>query len=117
AVLRARGKTRWHLSCLHAGLKTIPRERRRSSDPASRLLTQFEAMTAAADAGLKDHDRWLNQRTLLTRKLVGRRTTSRLPALLDYMLARPIASAGMIAAELKITPRAAQDLVAELGLR
>jgi hypothetical protein len=74
-------------------------------------------MTAAADAGLKDHDRWLNQRTLLTRKLVGRRTTSRLPALLDYMLARPIASAGMIAAELKITPRAAQDLVAELGLR
>lgn len=117
AVLRARGKTRWHLSCLHAGLKTIPRERRRSSDPASRLLTQFEAMTAAADAGLKDHDRWLNQRTLLTRKLVGRRTTSKLPALLDYMLARPIASAGMIAAELKITPRAAQDLVAEFGLR
>jgi hypothetical protein len=117
ALLRGRGKTRTHLSCLHAGLKTIPRERRRSSDPASRLLIQFEAMTAAADAGLKDHDRWLNQRTLLARKLVGRRSTSRLPALLDYMLARPIASAGMIAAELKITPRAAQDLVAELGLR
>jgi hypothetical protein len=117
ALLRRRGKTRTHLACLHAGLKTIPRERRRSSDPVSRLLIQFEAMTAAADAGLKDHDRWLNQRTLLARKLVGRRTTSRLPALLDYMLARPIASAGMIAAELKITPRAAQDLVAELGLR
>jgi Protein of unknown function (DUF1612)/HTH DNA binding domain len=117
ALLRGRGKTRTHLACLHAGLKTLPRERRRSSDPASRLLMQFEAMTAAADAGLKDHDRWLNQRTLLARKLNGRRSTSRLPALLDYMLARPIASAGMIAAELKITPRAAQDLVAELGLR
>lgn len=117
SVLRGRGKTRTHLACLHAGLKTIPRERRRSSDPASRLMIQLEAMTAAADAGLKDHDRWLNQRTLLARKLVGRRTTSKLPALLDYMLARPIASAGMIAAELKITPRAAQDLVAELGLR
>jgi hypothetical protein len=117
AVLRARGKTRCHLSCLHVGLKTIPRERRRSSDPASRLLIQFEAMTAAAATGLKDHDRWLTARTLLARKLNGRRSTSRLPALLDYMLARPIASAGMIAAELKITPRAAQDLVAELGLR
>jgi hypothetical protein len=117
SVLRARGKTRTHLACLHAGLKTIPRERRRSTDPASRLLIQLDAITAAADAGLKDHDRWVNQRTLLTRKLVGRRTTSKLPALLDYMLARPIASAGMIAAELKITPRAAQDLVAELGLR
>jgi hypothetical protein len=117
SALRERGKTRTFLACLHAGLKTIPRERRRSSDPASRLLIQFEAMTAAAEAGLKDHDRWLNQRTLLARKLNGRRSTSRLPALLDYMLARPIASAGMIAAELKITPRAAQDLVAELGLR
>jgi hypothetical protein len=117
AVLRARGKTHCHLSCLHVGLKTIPRERRRSSDPASRLLIQFEAMTAAAATGLKDHDRWLTARTLLARKLNGRRSTSRLPALLDYMLARPIASAGMIAAELKITPRAAQDLVAELGLR
>lgn len=117
SVLRGRGKTRTHLACLHAGLKTIPRERRRPLDPASRLLIQFEAMTAAADAGLKDHDRWLNQRTLLARKLVGRRSTSRLPALLDYVLTRPIASAGMIAEELKITPRAAQDLVAELGLR
>jgi hypothetical protein len=117
ALLRERGKTRTHLACLHAGLKTIPRERRRPLDPAARLTIQLEAITAAAEAGLKDHDRWLNQRTLLARKLVGRRTTSRLPALLDYMLARPIASAGMIAAELKITPRAAQDLVAELGLR
>ncbi|MEH6952853.1 RHE_PE00001 family protein (plasmid) [Nitrobacter sp. NHB1] len=117
AVMRARGKTRWHLSCLHAGLKTVPRERRRSSDPASRLLIQFEAMTAAAEAGLKDHDRWLNLRTLLARKLAGRRSTSRLPALLDYVLTRPIVLAGMIAEELRITPRAAQDLVAELGLR
>ncbi|MDP3254708.1 helix-turn-helix domain-containing protein, partial [Bosea sp. (in: a-proteobacteria)] len=47
----------------------------------------------------------------------GRRSTSRLPALIDYVLARPIVSAGMIAQELRITPRAAQDLVGELGLR
>jgi len=114
---RGRGKTRTHLACLHAGLKTIPRERRRLLDPAARLMIQFEAITAAATAGLKDHDRWLNQRTLLARKLIGRRSTSRLPAVLDYVLTRPIASAGMIAKELGITPRAAQDLVSELGLR
>jgi hypothetical protein len=117
ALLRGRGKTRTHLACLHAGLKTIPRERRRPLDSAARLMIQLEAITAAATAGLKDHDRWLNQRTLLARKLDGRRSTSRLPALLDYVLTRPIASAGMIAKELGITPRAAQDLVAELGLR
>ena len=61
ALLRQRGKTRWHLPCLHAGLKAIPRERRRAParDAAAQLVVQLEAITAAAAAGLKDHDRWL----------------------------------------------------------
>ncbi|MCK1494419.1 DUF1612 and helix-turn-helix domain-containing protein [Bradyrhizobium sp. 180] len=117
ALLRARGKARSHLPCLHDGLKAIPRERRRPREAASRLAVQLEAIAAAAETGLKDHDRWLTARTLLARKLGGRRSTSRLPALLDYVLTRPVVSAGMIAGELKITPRAAQDLVAALGLR
>lgn len=117
ALLRSRGKTRWHLGCLHDGLKAIPRERRRPRDSAGRLAVQLEAIAAAAETGVKDHDRWLTVRTLLARKLGGRRSTSRLPALLDYVLTRPVVSTGMIAEELKITPRAAQDLVAELGLR
>ena len=119
ALLHQRGKSRWHLPCLHAGLKAIPRERRRATprDAAAQLVVQLEALTAAAAAGLTDHDRWLTQRTLLARKLAGRRATSKLPALLDYVLTRPIVSAGMIAEELGITARAAQDLVAELGLR
>lgn len=117
SVLRERGKTRAHLACLHEGLKSIPRERRRPREAAFRLAVQLEAIAAAAEGGLKDHDRWLTARTLLTHKLEGRRSTSRLPALLDYVLTRPVVSAGMIAEELRITPRAAQDLVAELGLR
>jgi Protein of unknown function (DUF1612) len=64
-------------------LKAIPRERRRPREYAARLAVQIEAMTAAAESGLKHHDRWLNQRTLLARKLDGRRATSRLPALLS----------------------------------
>jgi hypothetical protein len=117
ALLRDRGKTRWHLPCLCVGLKAIPRERRRPRDAAARLAVQLEAMTAAAAAGRKDHDRWLMTRHLLARKLAGRRATSKLPALLDYVLTCPIVSAGMIADELGITSRAAHDLVAELGLR
>ena len=117
ALLRERGKSRAHLPCLHDGLKAIPRERRKPHDRAGRLVVQLEAIAAAAEAGLKDHDRWLTARTLLARKLAGRRSTSRLPALLDYVLTRPIASAGMIAEELGVTPRAVQDMVAELGLR
>ena len=40
-----------------------------------------------------------------------------LPALADLVVARPILSAGLIARELKVTPRAALDLVAELDRR
>ena len=117
SLLRERIKARAHLPCLHDGLKAIPRERRRPDDRAGRLAVQLEAIAAAAEAGVKDHDRWLTARTLLARKLDGRRSTSRLPALLDYVLSRPIVSAGMIADELRMTPRAAQDLVGKLGLR
>jgi hypothetical protein len=117
ATLRQRGKTRAHLVCLHEGLKAVPREQRRSRDQTARLIAQLAAITAAAEAGLKAHDRWLNQRMLLHRRLSGRRSTSKLPALIDYVLSRPVVSAGMIAEELGITARAAQDLVAELGLR
>ena len=69
-------------------------------------------MTAAAESSLKDHDRWP-----AARKLEGRRSTSRLLALLDYVLTRPIVSAGMIAQKLGITPVPPDNLVAELGLR
>jgi hypothetical protein len=66
---------------------------------------------------MKDHDRWLTARNLLARKLNGRRSTSHLPQLLDYVMSQCVVSTGMIADELNITPRAAQNLVAELGLR
>ena len=51
------------------------------------------------------------------RKLAGRRTTSNLPALLDYVLTRPIVSAGMIAAELGITLKALYKRLRSLGIR
>ena len=117
AVLRDRGKTRAHLPCLAEGAKAVPRERRRSRDAATRLVAELEAIAAAAEEGMKQHDRWLLARTLLLRKLDGRRSTSRLPELIEFVLSRPLVSAGMIAKELGVTPRAAQNLVAELGLR
>ena len=117
AVLRDGGKTRAHLPCLAEGAKAVPRERRRSRDAATRLVAELEAIAAAAEEGLKQHDRWLLARTLLLRKLDGRRSTSRLPELIEFVLSRPLISAGMIAKELGVTPRAAQNLVAELGLR
>jgi len=117
ALLQDRGKTLAHLPCLAEGARAIPRERRRSRDAATRLVAELEAIAAAAEEGLKQHDRWLLARTLLLRKLDGRRSTSRLPELIEYVISRPLLSAGMIGKALGVTPRAAQNLVAELGLR
>lgn len=117
ALLRERAKTRAHLPCLTEGAKAVPRERRRSRDASTRLVAELEAIAAAADEGLKQHDRWLLARSLLIRKLDGRRSTSRLPELIEYVISRPLVSAGMVAKVLDITPRAAQNLVAELDLR
>jgi hypothetical protein len=117
AVLRARQKTRAHLACVNSALRCVRREHRRSPDQATRLAAFLEAIAAGAEAGMKDHDRWLLARRHLEGKLKSRRCSSKLPALVEFILARPIASAGMIATELGVTPRAAQTMVAELGLR
>ena len=117
ATLRTRKKTRSHLLCLNSALRSVRRERRRSPDRTTRLITFLEAIATGAEAGMADCDRWLLARQRLEGKLVGRRSSSRLPALAEFVLARPIASAGMISAALGVTPRAAQDMVAELGLR
>jgi Protein of unknown function (DUF1612)/HTH DNA binding domain len=117
AVLQDRGKTRAHLACLAEGAKAVPRERRRSRDVVTRLVAELDAIAAAAEEGLKQHDRWVLARTLLLGKLDGRRSTSRLPELIEYVISRPLVSAGMIGKALGVTPRAALNLVAELGLR
>jgi hypothetical protein len=117
ATLRARQKTRAHLFCVNSALRCVRRETRRSPDRAVRLTAFLEAIAGGAAAGMKEHDRWLLARKQLEGKLKTRRSSSKLPALVEFMLARPIASAGMIAAALGVTPRAAQDMVAELGLR
>ncbi len=117
AILRARQKTRAHLACVNSALRLAPREKRRSRDRTTRLAAFLTAIAAGAEAGMAEHDRWLLARRRLEGKLKGRRSSSRLPALVEFILARTIASAGMIAAELGVTPRAAQEMVAELGLR
>ncbi len=117
ATLRARRKTRSHLACVNSALRLAPREKRRSRDRTTRLAAFLKAIAAGAEAGMAEHDRWLLARRRLEGRLKGRRSSSRLPALVEYILARPVASASMIAAELHVTPRAAQDMVGVLGLR
>jgi predicted transcriptional regulator len=54
---------------------------------------------------------------MMERKLAGRRTSSRLPELIELIMARPLVSAGIVAKRLEVTPQAARRIVGELGLR
>lgn len=118
SILRLAGITSGaYLAAINLGLKTIPVDRRRHPDRETRLLAIAHGLLAAAELGLKDHDRLALACTMMERKLVGRRTSSKLPEMIELVMAKPLVSAGMIAKELGVTPRAALRIVEELGLR
>jgi predicted transcriptional regulator len=50
-------------------------------------------------------------------RVSGRRTSSKLPQLIDLVLSKPMVSAAIIAAELGITPQGALKIAGELNLR
>jgi hypothetical protein len=106
-----------HLTAINLGLKSIPVDRRRHPGRNTRLLALLNGLVAAAELGLKDHDRLALARKMLERRLIGRRTSSKLPELIDLVMARPLVSTGMVADALGVTPRAALRIVEELGLR
>lgn len=99
------------------GLRQIPRERRNAKDDSVRLVALLDAFEHSALIGLKEHDRLVLARTQLNRKLKGKRTNSKLPALIELVLSRPLVTSTMIERELKVTMQGALNLVAELGLR
>ncbi|NTJ45009.1 DUF1612 and helix-turn-helix domain-containing protein [Agrobacterium larrymoorei] len=118
SILRQGGVTSGaHLAAINLGLKTIPVDRRRHRDRETRLLAIAHGFLAAAEIGMKEHDRLALARKTMERKLVGRRTSSKLPELVELVMAKPLVSAGMVAKTLDVTPQAARRTVLELGLR
>ncbi len=118
SILRQAGITTGaHLAAINLGLKTVSVDRRRHRDRETRLLAIAHGLIAAAETGLKEHDRLALARKMMERKLGGRRTSSKLPELVELVMAKPLVSAGMVAKTLDVTPQAARRIVLELGLR
>jgi len=118
SLLRRDGLTsQAHLLAFNVGLKTVRVERRRHRNFETRLMASLDGLMAGIELGYKEHGRLLLARQMLERKLIGRRASSKLPELIDMVMAKPLVSAGMVAVELDITPRAALRLVEELNLR
>ncbi|NEJ95421.1 RHE_PE00001 family protein [Rhizobium ruizarguesonis] len=118
SMLRQAGVTAAaHLAAANLGLKTIPVDRRRHRDRETRLLAIAHGLITAAEIGLKEHDRLALARQMMQRKLSGRRASSKLPELVELVMARPLVSASMVVKTLGVTPQAARRIVGELGLR
>ncbi|NLS07871.1 DUF1612 and helix-turn-helix domain-containing protein, partial [Rhizobium sp. P32RR-XVIII] len=118
SILRHAGITSGaHLAAIDLGLKTIPVDRRRHRDRETRLLAIAHGHLAAAEIGIKEHDRLTLAKKMMDRKLEGRRTSSKLPELVELVMAKPLVSAKMVAKTLDVTPQAARRIVLELGLR
>lgn len=117
SYLRSRGKVATHLLAFNVGLKAISRERRRSPVHTTRLIAFLDALSSAAEAGMKELDRLGQAKDQMERRLRNRRSSSSLPDVLELVLSRPIVSAAMIAKAAKVTPRGALNLVADLGVR
>ena len=117
SLAQANLTTEGHLATVNLGLKLIKRNKRTNKNPETRLTALLSALIAAADFGLKEHDKLVLAHQRLVRRLKGRRRSSNLPALIDLVLSRPMVSAGMIAKEIEVTPQAALRLVGDLNLR
>lgn len=89
AQLRQAGTTQNHLACLNVGLQKIPRELRRARDRIVRLLAVVNAIQEAANTGLKEHDRLVLALEQMQRRLRGRRSSSKLPQLIDLVAGAP----------------------------
>ncbi|WP_175492613.1 RHE_PE00001 family protein [Methylocapsa palsarum] len=113
--LRRRGRTVAHLLVFHLGLRRLKPALRRLRTPLDDLQHSLAIVAAGAGEALALHDRLTLARELLARKCKGKRGSSNLPALAELLLEAPLVSVPLIAQRLKISPQAAQLLVAELG--
>ncbi len=114
SLLRRRGRTKHQLLALNLGLQKASYRRSRAHDLSQRLAGFLEGIEAVAVAGTKDLDRLSLAREMMSLKLRGRRSTSRLPGLIDLFLSKPLVSVPMAAKALRVSPQAVRKMLAEL---
>ncbi len=118
ASLRQMGLTTGvHLAAFNLGLKNISVDQRRNWKRDRRLAAYINGIRLAAEAGLRDHDKLSLARQTMERRLIGRRSSSRLPDLIELVLSRPMVSTRTISKALGISQRNSLRLIEELNVR
>jgi hypothetical protein len=113
SVLRQTGVTSAALLVVvNLGLRSIPVDQRRHPRRETRLLAIARGLVAAAEAGLKEHDRLVLARHVMERKLIGRRTSSKLPELIEMVIGRPLVHSGNRQLNISLTEAELADVKA-----
>ncbi|QRM36227.1 DUF1612 domain-containing protein (plasmid) [Microvirga sp. VF16] len=114
AILRARGLTH-HLLPLAAGFKQSkfrPQGREGAEEKLEGFCRVLEEALAIAH---KDLDRLILARELMSRVTAKTRSNSKLPELVELFLSRPLVTGPLGAKLLKVTPKAIDLMLAQLG--
>ena len=114
-VLRARAKTCHILLPLDTGRRFAKYRWHPNHDLATRLSGFLEWARTAAEQSIKDLDTLTVAADMLRAKLKGRRRNSRLPALVDLLLSRPLVSVPMAAKALRCSNQAVEAMLPLLG--
>lgn len=114
AILRARGLTN-HLLPLAAGFKKS-KFRPQGREGAKEKLDGFcRVIEEALEIANKDLERLILARELMGRVTAKTRSNSKLPKLVDLFLSRPLVTVPLGAKLLKVTPKALDLMLAQLG--
>jgi len=114
AILRSRGLTS-HLLPLAAGFKQS-KFRPQGREGAAETLEGFcQVVEAALAIAAKDLDRLILARERMGRVTAKTRSNSKLPGLVDLFLSRPLVTVPLAAKLLKVTPKAVDLMLAQLG--
>jgi hypothetical protein len=114
SILRARGLTS-HLLPLAAGFKQS-KFRPQGREGAKEKLEGFcQVLEEALSIAHKDLDRLILARELMCRVTAKTRSNSKLPELVNLFLSRPLVTVALGAKLLKVTPKAVDLMLAQLG--
>jgi hypothetical protein len=114
-TLKSRGLTRNLLLPLDVGWRFSKYRRHPGDDLATRIGGFLAWAEAAAEEGQKEFDSLVLAEKLLRSSLGGRRSSSRMPALVDLLLERPFVSVASAAKALRVSRQGAHAMLEQLG--
>jgi len=114
-VLRSKAKTKHHLAAVDIGGRHAKYRPAGHHSSHERIMGFLEWVETAAIAGYKELDRLSLAHNVMSLKLRGRRKNSRLGRLVDLFISYPVVTVPMAAKALRVTPRAADQMIKEIG--